>query len=87
MSKIGGELGQLESLKTTFDRESQTVATLMSTINGQVGNTWWVGPAADRFRNAWNSEFQPALRKLQQALTEAGQEVNRRREALQQAGS
>lgn len=87
MSKIGGELGQLQSLKTTFDRESQTVATLLSTINAQVGNTWWVGPAADRFRNAWNSEFQPTLRKLQQALTEAGQEVNRRREALQQAGS
>ena len=87
MSTIGGELGQLQSLKSSFDRQSQTVQELTAAVRGQLGNTWWKGPAADRFREAWGGEFEPALRKLQAALQDAGTEVARRREALIQAGS
>ncbi|MGA9762511.1 MAG: hypothetical protein WBQ14_08820 [Gaiellaceae bacterium] len=39
MSIIGAEMGQMQQLKSTFDRESQTVAQLTSTISGQVANT------------------------------------------------
>lgn len=87
MSTIGGEIGQLQSLKGNFDRQSQSVRELTSAIRGELGNTWWKGPAADRFRDAWAAEFEPALRKLEAALQEAGAEVARRREALIQAGS
>ena len=87
MSTIGAEMGQLESLKGTFDRESQNVAQLTSTIGGQVQNTWWKGPAADRFRASWETEFAPMLRKLEASLQEASQEVQRRHQALLQAGS
>lgn len=87
MSTIGGEIGQLQSLKGNFDRQSQSVRELTSAIRGELGNTWWKGPAADRFRDAWGAEFEPALRKLEAALQEAGAEVARRREALIQAGS
>ncbi len=87
MSTIGGELGQLQSLKGNFDRQTQAVQELTASIRGELNNTWWKGPAADRFREAWAGEFEPALRKLQAALQEAGVEVARRREALIQAGS
>ena len=87
MSTIGGEIGQLQSLKANFDRQSQAVHELTAAIRGELGNTWWKGPAADRFRDAWAGEFEPALRKLEAALQEAGTEVARRREALIQAGS
>lgn len=87
MSTIGGELGQLHSLKGNFDRQSQSVRELTSAIRGELGSIWWKGPAADRFRDAWAGEFEPALRKLEAALQEAGTEVARRREALIQAGS
>ncbi|HJR46019.1 MAG TPA: WXG100 family type VII secretion target [Actinomycetota bacterium] len=87
MSTIGGEIGQLQSLKANFDRQSQSVNELTAAIRGELGNTWWKGPAADRFRDAWSGEFEPALRKLEAALQEAGTEVARRREALIQAGS
>ena len=87
MSTIGGEIGQLRSLKTTFDREGQAVQELTTRIRGELNNTWWKGPAAERFRSAWGSDFEPALRRLQAALQEAGTEVNRRTEALIQAGS
>jgi len=87
VTTIGGEVEQLASLKTTFDRESQSVQQLSASIRGQLANTWWKGPAADRFRSQWEGEFEPSLRRLQQALTECATEVSRRREALLQAGS
>jgi uncharacterized protein YukE len=52
-----------------------------------VNSTWWKGPAADRFRSAWESEFAPTMRRLEAALQQASQEINRRHEALLQAGS
>jgi hypothetical protein len=76
VSTIGAEMGQLQSLGQSFVRESQTVAQLTATIGGQVQSTWWKGPAADRFRAAWEGEFQ-----------EASQEINRRHQALLQAGT
>jgi len=87
MPAIGGELEQLTALKAVFDRSSGGVAELTSAIRSQLGNTYWVGPAADRFRDAWQREFEPMLNKLGQALTESGGEVARRRDALMKAGS
>lgn len=87
MGTIGGELGQLEALRASFERQTRVVEELGVAIRRDLGNTWWKGPAADRFRHSWEGEFEPALRRLQSALHEAGAEVARRREALNQAGS
>ncbi len=87
MARIGGEIEQLVQLKTSFDRESRTVEELTRTIRGQLQTTAWEGPAAERFRSMWSSEFEVSLRKLQQALVDAGAEVSRRQSALLQAGS
>jgi WXG100 family type VII secretion target len=87
MSRIGGQIEELAALKQRFDKESHTVSELTSAIDGQLNNTWWVGPAADRFRQAWDSEYKPALAKLRNALTEAGAEVAKRRQALIDVGS
>ena len=87
MPAIGGELEQLSALKATFDRESGLVGELITTIRTQLGNTYWEGPAANRFREAWQAEFEPMLQKLQSQLSEAGAEIARRRDALIKAGS
>ena len=87
MSTIGAEMGQLQQLGQTFTRESQSVAQLTAQIGGQVTSTWWKGPAADRFRSSWESEFAPTLRRLEAALQQASQEIARRHEALTQAGT
>ncbi|MCB2178089.1 MAG: WXG100 family type VII secretion target [Actinomycetales bacterium] len=87
MPLIGGELDELASLKATFDREGNLVADVLSTIRSQLGNTYWEGPAAARFRETWQSEFEPMLQRLQTQISEAGTEIARRREALQRAGS
>ena len=84
---IGAELEQMQGLRASLDRNGAQVSEVAHAIRGQLASTFWRGPAADRFRQAWDGEFEPALRRLQDALAEAGQEVQRRHDALQQAGS
>ena len=86
MSQMGADLEQLANLRAALLQQSQVIEQLTTTVRGQLGNTTWHGPAADRFRGAWSSEFEPSLRRLQGALQEAGMEVGRRRDALLHAG-
>jgi len=85
--KIGAELGDMLNLKKTLDTSAEKSVELTTSVKGVLGTTTWEGPAADRFRQAWTSEFEPALKKLEQALKEAAGEVKRRHDALKEAGS
>lgn len=87
MAQIGATIEEMHQLQSTFTRESGTVQQLTSAISGQVGNTWWVGPAAERFKSQWEGEFRPMLNQLQNALQECSAEVQRRSQAIQEAGS
>lgn len=87
MAQIGAEIDQMGVLVSTFNAKSAEVQELTSAIDTQVGGTWWVGPASERFRGEWDGQFKPSLAKLQEALSEAAAEVNRRMNALQSAGS
>ena len=87
MAVIGGQIDQLNGLKSSFGRHSANVEQLMSALRSELDSAYWKGGAADRFRNAWASEYEPALRRLSAALVEAGDEVGRRAQALEQVGS
>lgn len=82
---LGGDLAQLDSLRKTFTDQAGAVEALRGTIDGVLGSTQWTGPAADRFRGEWTSSFVPALRRLQEALTDSSAVVSRRRDAIQAA--
>jgi uncharacterized protein YukE len=86
VAQLGGDVEQLARLRAMLMQQSQVIEGLAGGIRQQLGDTTWHGPAADRFRAAWSSEFEPSLRRLQGALQEAGQEVGRHREALLRAG-
>lgn len=83
----GGDLAQMQALKTQFDRAQEQVRTLENTVSGAVSNTAWSGPRADRFRSAWQSEYRPALQKIALALQEAGIAVDRNRQNIQDVTS
>lgn len=87
MPQIGGEIEQMGVLVSAFNSKAAEVQELTAAIDSQVSGTWWVGPAAERFRGEWTGQFKPNLAKLQEALSEAAAEVNRRMNALQSAGS
>ena len=84
---FGADLGQLEELARTFNREWNEVVRLKGAITGQVAQdrTAWTGPGADKFRSAWHSEFAPALEKLRGALEEAERAVRQYRENIERA--
>lgn len=86
MSHMGADLEQLANLRASLLQQAQVIEQLSATVRQQLGTTTWHGPAADRFRAAWGSDFEPSLRRLQAAMQEAGMEVGRRRDALLQAG-
>jgi uncharacterized protein YukE len=87
MPQIGATIEEMTTLQSTFSREAEDVTRLRSAITSQVGTTWWVGPAAERFKAQWDGEFAPMLDRLSQSLTECSQEVQRRSSAIQAAGS
>ena len=87
MSVIGGEITELHSLKTSFQRQGGAVEQLLTELRAQLGNTYWQGGAAERFRSSWESEYEPALRSLSAALADASEEVRRRADALHAAGA
>lgn len=84
---IGAELEQMQTLRASLDRNVVQVGDVARAIRAQLSGTFWKGPAADRFRQAWSAEFEPALQRLQEALIDASLEVQRRHDALQQAGT
>lgn len=86
MSLIGGNIPELESLSTSLTTNSGYVSDILTNLNADLGNTWWQGGAADRFRTDWETEYQPALTSLASALSDASAEVQRRLTALQEVG-
>jgi WXG100 family type VII secretion target len=87
MSLIGAQIPELEALKASFLRQSGQVEQLMATLRGDVANTYWQGRAAESFRSAWESDFEPALSRLAAALVDAGDEAGSRAARLVQADS
>jgi uncharacterized protein YukE len=85
MSQMGADLEQLAALRVTLAQQGQAIQSVADALRAQLERTHWHGPAAERFRAAWSADFEPTLRRLQQALDEAGAEVARRRDALQRA--
>jgi uncharacterized protein YukE len=82
---LGGELETMATLKGKLNEQANTVATLTSTVDQQVKNTVWSGPAADRFRELWDGQFKQTLEQLRIALNDAATEVNNRAEAIRVA--
>lgn len=83
---VGGQLDEMAQLSRTFTTNGTQAQQIKSAVDRTLAATTWTGPAADRFRQAW-AEFSPSLDRLHHALTEAGQEVNQRRQALEAATS
>jgi WXG100 family type VII secretion target len=87
MGEIGGELGAMQGMVSTFNQQQASIEQIVSAINNQMSASpgWWKGPRADRFRAQW-PEFQAALRNLDTSLGESAQEVQNSIQGLQQVG-
>lgn len=84
---FGANLADLDQLRTTFDGKAGEVRSLEATLTARVapGATAWQGPGADKFRAAWEQEFAPVLRNLNEALIQAGAAVGKYRDNIEMA--
>lgn len=87
MPAIGGGIEELDGLRKNFDLQVTVVDKLVGDIDKDLGATYWEGPAADRFKTTWNTDYKKMLNNLKTALMDASSEVARRRQALLDAGS
>jgi WXG100 family type VII secretion target len=84
---IQAELAELETLSRRLGTCSGEVDDLKRALSTLISTTTWTGGAADRFRQAWESQFRPALENLSGALVDAAQEVDRRKVAIDHAAN
>ncbi|HEV2780929.1 MAG TPA: WXG100 family type VII secretion target [Actinophytocola sp.] len=84
---IKAELAELETLSRRLGVCGGEVTDLQRALTTLINTTTWTGAAADRFRQAWESEFNPALRNLADELSRAAQEVDRRKHLIDQAAN
>jgi WXG100 family type VII secretion target len=84
---IQAELAELENLSRRLGVCGGEVTDLQRALTTLINTTTWTGGAADRFRQAWESEFNPALRNLSTELSNAAQEVERRKHLIDQAAN
>lgn len=88
--KIAGQMGQMDNLSKQFSTGANDVQRLMNQLGNITNNTvgpGWEGRSARNFADLWNTEFKSALTKLNAALTDASNEVSKRKQALIQADS
>lgn len=82
MTMYGANPEQLTHLGTTLNRQIDTIAQLMATVDGVVNATTWQGPARERFVEDWNGSFKQALNRLDEAFGLAGRDCIARSEEL-----
>lgn len=87
MSILGANPEQMQQLAVRFRNEARAVSDLQGRITGTLADTVWTGPAAERFRSEWETSFRQALTRLEAALDDNAQQVERRLQAITEATS
>ena len=82
MATLGADPDQLDLLAQKFDEEAQKIEATITLITTQLGNTWWEGTDALRFRDQWASTHTPQLKQVITVLNGAAGDC--RKQASQQ---
>lgn len=77
MSIHGADIQQLRDLSSKFNTEAGHLSTLIGHLQSATSSSesYWKGPAADRFRNEW-SQLKPTFDKFVQTLHDAQKSAN-----------
>jgi WXG100 family type VII secretion target len=86
MAKVGGDVAEMREMAKMYTRNAQQLAEIIRDLNTNTGNSEriWTGPAAERFRTAWN-DARPQFDTMRTALDEAGTAVNKNAQNIEDA--
>lgn len=74
-SKFRGEYTELQKIATTFQNQSEAVGKSLQELSSKMGTLQsgnWIGGNADKFYAEMQNSVIPALRRAQNALSQAG---------------
>lgn len=82
----GGNLEEMHQLAKIFTTNASKLNGVITDLNGRTvdSDRIWTGPAADRFRSAWN-EAKGSFEKMRQALDEASTAVTKSAQNIESA--
>jgi uncharacterized protein YukE len=76
----GVDVQEMERLHAGLDRVSGTVDQLRQELTQLLAQTEWWGNLGNDFRDAWEKDFQPALKRMSDGLQLAGRDVRTTKE-------
>lgn len=68
MAQVNLNIESLEQTLSTFVSSHDTLETTTSTMNSTLASTEWQSPAAEAFRNSWDSDYYPTLKRIMDAV-------------------
>ncbi len=71
----GVDVQEMERLHVGLERVSGTVDQLRQELTQLLHQTEWWGTLGNDFRDAWEKDFQPALKRMSEGLQLAGRNV------------
>ncbi|MEL7975457.1 WXG100 family type VII secretion target [Isoptericola sp. F-RaC21] len=86
-NKLGMEIAEVRKLGKSLQSDSDVLTQAAQQITSQLNGTFWKGADAERFKNQWNSEFQPKLKQVATALDEFGQLAGKQADEQEKASN
>ena len=87
MAIWGADIAQLKTLGTKLQAGSSEIDKQKSLLTKVLEGTDWKGPDADKFRGEWDSQHASSLKKVADALRDAGARAQKNAEQQQQASN
>ena len=82
----GGNLEEMHQMAKSFASNAKQLHGIITDLNSRTtgSDNIWTGPAADRFRNAWQ-EARGSFEQMRQALDEASSAINKHAQNIEAA--
>lgn len=82
----GGNLEEMHQMAKSFASNSKQLHGIITDLNSRTtgSENIWTGPAADRFRNAWQ-EARGSFEQMRQALDEASSAITKHAQNIEAA--
>lgn len=82
----GGNVEEMHQLAKNYAHNARQLHGIITDLNSRTAgsDSIWTGPAADRFRNAWQ-EARGSFEKIRQALDEASTAVTKHAQNIEAA--
>lgn len=77
MAIWGLDVQEVRELGKKLQNEAGDIERTLSTLTSKLNSTTWKGPDAERFRNEWTGEHTASLKKVINALRDAGQKAEK----------